>query len=56
VEWHHASFPKKKKFGAAPSAGKIMVTVFWDSEGLLHVAIIIRGTTINSEAHVNMLK
>jgi hypothetical protein len=48
MEWHHANSPKKKKFKAAPSAGKIMATIFWDPEGLLLVDIMPRGTTINS--------
>jgi histone-lysine N-methyltransferase SETMAR len=55
VEWHHANSPKKK-FKAAPSAGKIMATIFWDSEGLLLVNIMPRGATINSEAYVKTLK
>jgi hypothetical protein len=56
MEWHHANSPRKKKFKAAPLAGKIMVSIFWDSEGLLLVVIMKRGTTINSEAYVNMMK
>jgi histone-lysine N-methyltransferase SETMAR len=33
-----------------------MATIFWDSEGLLLVDIMPRGTTINSEAYVKTLK
>jgi histone-lysine N-methyltransferase SETMAR len=53
---HHENFLRKKKFKAAPSAGNIMATVFWDSEVLLLVVIVRRETTINSEAYVNTLK
>jgi hypothetical protein len=56
MEWHHANLPKKKKFKSAPSAGKVMATVFFDSEGLLLVDIMPQGTTINSDAYVVTLK
>jgi hypothetical protein len=29
-EWRHSSSPKVKKFRAQPSAGKVMLTLFWD--------------------------
>jgi histone-lysine N-methyltransferase SETMAR len=54
-EWHNENSPRKKKFRAAPSAGKVMATVFWDMEGLLLVDIMPKGTTINSEAYVATL-
>lgn len=56
MEWHHANSPKKTKFKTTPSAGKVMATVFFDSEGLLLVDIMPRGTTINSDAYVTTLK
>lgn len=37
VEWKHTSSPRTKKFKGTPSAGKVMVTGFWDSAGALHV-------------------
>ncbi|KAJ4445990.1 hypothetical protein ANN_12676 [Periplaneta americana] len=48
MEWHHANSPKKYKFKSTPSAGNVMATVFFDSEGLLLVDIMPHGTTINS--------
>jgi hypothetical protein len=47
MEWHHVNSPKKKKFKSAPSAGKVMATVFFYSEGLLLVDILPQGTTID---------
>lgn len=35
VQWHKKGTPPPKKFKVSQSAGKIMVTVFWDSEGIL---------------------
>lgn len=56
MEWHHKDSPRKKKFKSAPSAGKVMASVFWDSEGVLLVDIMEPGTTINSTAYVATLK
>jgi hypothetical protein len=47
--------PRKKKLKTAPSAGKVMVTVFWDCDGVILVGVMPRGTTINSEAYINTL-
>jgi hypothetical protein len=41
--------------GAAPCKGKVMVTVFWDCDGVILVGVMPRGTTINSEAYINHL-
>jgi hypothetical protein len=38
MEWHHTTSPRKKKFKAVPSAGKIMATNFWYREGIHAVA------------------
>jgi hypothetical protein len=56
MEWHHRSSPHKKKFKVQTSAGKIMASVFWDSEGTLLVEFLERGATINSEQYVRTLK
>jgi hypothetical protein len=55
IEWHHPQLPRKKKFKTAPSAGKVMVTVFWDCDGVILVDVIPRGSTINLEANINTL-
>nr|CAI5863273.1 unnamed protein product [Callosobruchus analis] len=46
---------RKKKFKATASAGKVMVTVFWDCEGVILIDVMPTGSTINSEAYVNTL-
>ncbi|GFQ66588.1 histone-lysine N-methyltransferase SETMAR [Trichonephila clavata] len=38
------------------SVRKLMVTVFWDAEGILLVEFMTRGTTINSEIYSRKLK
>jgi hypothetical protein len=31
VQWKHPSSPSTKTFEVTPSAGKVMLTIFWDS-------------------------
>jgi hypothetical protein len=47
---------KKNKFKVQTSEGKVMASVFWDSEGILLVEFLKRGDTVNSERHVQTLK
>lgn len=55
MEWRHSHSPQKKKFKSTASAGKVMVTVFWDCEGVILIDVMPRGSTINSEAYVSTL-
>jgi len=34
-EWRRTFLPKPKKFSTQPSAGKIMLTLFWDERGVI---------------------
>jgi hypothetical protein len=56
MEWHHPQSPRKKKFKTTPSAGKVMVTVFWDTDGVILVDVMARGETINSDAYIKTLQ
>jgi hypothetical protein len=56
MEWHHENLHKKMKFKSVPSVRKVMAMVFFYSEGLLFVDIMLQGTTINSDAYVATLK
>ena len=48
MQWHHIGSPSPKKFKLAPSAGKVMITVFWDIHGVLLVEYLPKGETVNS--------
>jgi hypothetical protein len=37
-----------KKFMTQPSIGKIMASVLWDSEGMIHVDFLTHGVTMHS--------
>ena len=56
MQWCHSSSPKTKKFKQAPSIRKMMATAFWDQKGVLFVAFLKRGVTINADAYRKTLK
>ena len=47
------SAPKKAK--TIPSAGKIMATVFWDSQGVIHIDYLQKGRTITGQYYSDLL-
>ena len=51
MEWHYQSSPGKKKLNVQTSAGKVMASVFWDSEGISSVEFLEGGAKINSEQY-----
>jgi len=55
MEWKHPGSPVTKKFESQPSARKVMLTVFWDSQGVLLEHDLERGTTVNSVGYSEML-
>jgi len=56
MEWHHPQSPRKEKFKMTPSAGKAMITVFWDIDVVILVDVMARGETINLDMHVKTLQ
>ena len=55
MEWRHTSSPARKKFKVAPSAGKVMATVFFGCEGVVCTEVMKKGTTINADAYCAIL-
>lgn len=55
-QWCEPDEPRPKKAKVANSAGKIMATVFWDSQGVLLTRYMPKGTTINSVTYCEVLK
>jgi hypothetical protein len=55
MEWRHPQSLQKKKFKKSPSAGRVMITVFWDCEGVILVDAMPRRETINADTYVSML-
>ena len=48
MEWKHPLWPARKTLKIQPSAGKLMLTIFWDSQGSVLEHYQERGTIINS--------
>jgi hypothetical protein len=55
MEWKNPQLSSKKKFKSQPSAGKLMFTVVWDSQGPVLEHYQVRRTTINSAHYSEML-
>ena len=56
MEWRHLTSPRLKKFKSQQSAVKLMMTVFWDSVGVILVDFMSKGATINSDVYIDTLK
>jgi len=55
-EWRHTSLPKPKKFCTQPSAGKVMLTLFWDERGVILEHSMPRGNTVIKARYADLLK
>lgn len=55
-EWHHKSLPKPKKFRTQQSAGKVMLTLFWDAKGVILEHYMDKGVTVTSHSYSDMLQ
>jgi hypothetical protein len=54
MECHHMGSPLPKEFKTQLSAGKIMASVFWDSEGVIYVDFLPHGVKINAQYYSNL--
>lgn len=54
-QWKHPDSPPPRKFKVVKSAGKVMVTVFWDAQGVLLVDFLEQGHTINGHYYADLL-
>jgi hypothetical protein len=52
MAWKRMTSPMSKKFISQPSAGKIMLTPFWDMEGAILVHFTPNGETVNSQISI----
>ena len=52
MEYRHTSSPRPKKFKTMPSASKILLTVFWDSQRIYTTA----AKTVNSARYIETIK
>ena len=56
MQYRHTSSPRLKKFKTMPSAGKILLTVFWDSQRVYMTEFLEDGNTVNSARYIETIK
>lgn len=56
MTWKRPSSPTPKKFKAIPSAGKVMGSIFWDSQGVVMIEYLSRGATITGSLYAEQIK
>ena len=54
-QWVGPGSPRPKKFKTQPSAGKVMVTVFWDKKGVILLDFLKKRSTITGVYYANLL-
>jgi hypothetical protein len=52
VAWKRLTSTVAKKFKIQPSAGKIMLTLFWNMEGAILVHFTPKDETVNSQISI----
>lgn len=55
-EWKHNGSPVTCKVRQQPGAGKIMASIFWDTEGILMIDCLYGGHTITGDYYVTQIK
>jgi len=55
MEWRHSSSHRPKKFQVQKAAGKVLTSIFWDQDGILHIDYLPKGQTINTEYFSSLL-
>ena len=55
AQWKYTDSPPPKKFQITASAEKIMVAMFWDSEGVILTRCIPKSTTVTGETYEDVL-
>lgn len=56
MEWRRRGEPPPIKAKIVPGAGKVMITVFWDIEGIILVDYLPKGDTITAKSYSDLLK
>ncbi|KAM3914022.1 histone-lysine N-methyltransferase SETMAR-like [Leptodactylus fuscus] len=56
ITWKRGNEPTLKKFKVSSSAGKVMVSVFWDAEGIIMVDYLEKGATITGSYYAEQIR
>ena len=55
MEWRHSSSPRPKNIPVQKSAGKVLVSIFWDQDGILHIDYLPKVQTVSTEYYSSLL-
>jgi len=55
-QWKHVTSPTPVKFRKIASVGKVMASVFWDSEGVLMIDCLERGKTVTGVYYAELIR
>uniref|UniRef100_A0A3Q0S4N0 Uncharacterized protein n=1 Tax=Amphilophus citrinellus TaxID=61819 RepID=A0A3Q0S4N0_AMPCI len=56
MRWKHPSSPPPKKAKVVLSAGKVMVSIFWDAKCIMFIDYLQKGHTVSGEYYANLLR
>ena len=56
MEYQHKTSPSPRKFKVIASARKVLLTIFWDMKGVVHMEFLKQGQTVNSEKYISSLR
>ena len=56
MEYRHKTSPSPRKFKVIASARKVLLTIFWDMKGVVHMEFLKQGHTVNSEKYISTLR
>jgi histone-lysine N-methyltransferase SETMAR len=56
MQWKHPGSSPPKKFKRVPSAGKMMASIFCDSQGIIMIDYLEQGRTINGTLYADELR
>ena len=55
-QWKHPGSPPLKKFKRVHSAGKVMASIFWDSQRVIMIVYLEQGRTIDGAYYAGELR
>ena len=56
MQYRYKNSPAPKTFKVVASARKVLLTILWDMEGIVHIEFWEQGKTIDSERYVSTLR
>ena len=56
MEYRHKTSPSPRKFKVIASERKVLLTIFLDMKGVIHMEFLKQGHTVNSEKYISTLR